>query len=151
MNEILRKKIENQYNENFYKNYKVSYNCDYDNIENIDTLDEDSYIDLLEKLRIQCKQKSINYQEEHNLRSDYYNLFSNSSISNIIKNEDDLINHLNMNNPEEAELFFDNLQSLLNRNFIENRKYENFDDCCEIEFDNNALESAQICEVIQYI
>ncbi|OUM67132.1 hypothetical protein PIROE2DRAFT_5514, partial [Piromyces sp. E2] len=141
-NEILKNKIENQYNDNFYNNFKISYDYDNDSIENLNsTLDEDSYIDLLEKLRIQCKQKILNYQEEHNLNTNYYH-----SFSNIIKNEDDFINHLNMNNPEEAELFFDNLQSLLNRNFIENRKYENFDDCCEIEYDNNALESAQICE-----
>eukprot|EP00833_Pecoramyces_ruminatium_P013185 jgi/Orpsp1_1/1187217/evm.model.d7180000056160.1 len=126
------------------RNFDINNN--YDEIENIDINSDDSYLNVLQKLQMQCKKKIQNYQKEHHLRTDYYHLFSNSNISRLINNEDDLINNLNMNNPEESELFFDHLQSLLNRNFIENRKYEIFDDCCEIKYDTNAFDSAQNCE-----
>ncbi|ORX53373.1 hypothetical protein BCR36DRAFT_411148 [Piromyces finnis] len=136
---MIRTKFDKQINED----YNLINNYDFQNMESID---DDSYIDLLERLRIQCKQSNLYYQEKYNIRTDNYNLFSNPYMSNIIKNEDDLINQINMNNPEEAELFFDFLQSIISRNFIENKKYENFDDCSEIEYNINALESAKMCE-----
>jgi len=117
--------------------------CDIIEINDID--DEDSYLNYLESLRNQCKLEMQNYQEE-NLKKDYPYLFSNSYIFNITDDEDDFVNHLNMNNPEEAELFFDSLQNLINRNFIENRKYEYFDDYCDVEYDKYALNSARKCE-----
>ncbi|ORX77493.1 hypothetical protein BCR32DRAFT_295574 [Anaeromyces robustus] len=135
MNENERKYF-NKYNSEFYG---------YD-VEDIDINEDDSYCDVLQKLQLQCKQRIREYQEEHNLKTDYQHLFSNSYISNIIKDEDDIFNHLKMNNEEEAKVFFEYLQSLLNRNFIENRKYELFDDCGEIEYNNQALYSAQHCE-----
>jgi len=134
-------------NENsFFKNTN-NYE-EYDTIEINDIDEEDSYIYFLESLRNQCKLKMQNYQEENNLKTDYSRLFSNSYTSNKIYDEDDIVNHLNMNNPEEAELFFDSLQNLINRNFIENRKYEYFDNYCDVEYDKFALNSAKQCEVI---
>jgi len=133
-------------NENLFFEEMNNYE-EYGDSENVEIDEEDSYLSLLENLRNQCKLKIENYQEEHNLKIDYSHLFSNSYINNIINNEDDFVNILNMNNPEEAELFFDNLQNLINRNFIENRKYENFDDSSEVEYDKCAIYSAKKCEV----
>jgi len=130
--------------------YQYSKNLniyDFDDIEKTDIYSDDEYFDVLQKLQLQCKRKIQDYQRKYHLKTDYCHLFSNSYISDLMKNEDDLIKKLNMNNPDEANLFFDYLQSLLNRNFIENRKYEIFDDCCENEYDNDALESAYNCEV----